>query len=255
MHVLVTGASSGIGEAIARAYGQRGHALTVVARREDRLHRLREELAAQSKVHVLARDLADPSVVSEVVESAERAHGPVDLLVNNAGVQIVDKYERSPSTDVRALLQVNLVSPMMLTHAVLSGMRERRSGTLVHVASVAAYAAPPGMAAYAASKSGLASFSEVLAGELKGSGVHVVTVYPGPVRTAMGDYGASAYEPSWTVDKQPWGTPEGLAERLVEAVEKRRRRLTYPRAFGAVRHVSTAARPVLDAFTPPLRAR
>jgi short-subunit dehydrogenase len=255
MHVLVTGASSGIGEAIARAYGKRAHAITVVARREELLRGLQTELAGTAPVHVLARDLSDPDVVPSLVADAERAHGPIDILVNNAGVQIVDDYHRSAAGDLRALLQVNLTSPMMLTHAVLAGMRERRQGTIVHVASVAAYAAPPGMAAYGASKAGIAAFSEVLAGELKGSGVHVVTVYPGPVKTAMGDYGTNAYESLWTVGVQPWGTPEGLAERLVETISKRRRRLIYPRAYSAVRHVSTAVRPVLDSFTPKLRGR
>jgi len=253
MHVLVTGASSGIGEAIAAAYGESGARLTVVARREDRLIALKDRLGPKSDVHVVAADLSDPDVVPSVVERAVAAHGVVDVLVNNAGVQIVDTYTGAEARAVRDLLHVNLVSPMLLTHAVLDDMKSRRSGAIVHVASVAAYAAPPGMAAYGASKAGIAAFSEVLAGELRGSGVHVVTVYPGPVKTAMGDYGTASYEKSWTVDAQPWGTPEGLARRVVDAVKRKRGRVTYPRAYAPVRHVATAVRPVLDALSPPLK--
>src|SRR5262249_13629416 len=122
---------------------------------------------------------------------AEEKLGPIDVLVNNAGVQNSGLTAESDVAEAERLLRVNLFAPLFATRALLPRMLERGSGTIIDVASVAALVAAPGQAWYGASKAGLATFSEALRGELRGTGVHVLTVYPGPVDTAMAK---AAYE-------------------------------------------------------------
>lgn len=250
-HVLITGASSGIGEATARAFAGQGLKLTLVARRRDRLEALADELG---DAHVLEADLSVPSRAAEVVAEAEKAHGPIDHLVNNAGRQIVDYGHEIDPDQGEAMMALNLLTPLRLIRACTPGMKARGQGSVVNISSVAAFAAPLGMAWYASSKAGLAAASETLHGELKTSGVHVVTVYPGPVRTDMGAYGQERVEGGWAMKLQQWGTPERLGELIVEAVKRRRARVVYPKSYGPVRHVPGPVRWALDRLSPSLRS-
>ena len=180
LHVAVTGASSGIGAAIARAYGHKGASLTLVARRTAPM----EALAAEFPGHcqVIACDLADSPQCTQWLHPAQDAFGPIDVLVNNAGMENTGPTVQSDTEECVKLLHLNLHTPLLLTRALLPAMLARGSGTIVDVASVAGLAPLPMQCWYGASKAGLAAFSESLRGELRGSGGHVVTVYPGPVR-------------------------------------------------------------------------
>jgi short-subunit dehydrogenase len=251
MHVVVTGASSGIGEALVREYVAAGAAVTLVARRKERLVQIAAETGG--KTFVVGADLADPERACEWLEPAQAALGPIDVLVNNAGVQIVCPTE---TTDVRQgeeLLRLNVLSPLRLTLAVLPGMLARKQGTIVDVASMAAITPTPGMYYYSASKAALAAASESLRGELRGTGVHVLTVYPGPVHTPMGDKGHLAYEPSWTLKLMRWGNTTKLARLIRRAVERRKARVVYPFSYALSRRIPNLARWLVGRYAPRMK--
>jgi short-subunit dehydrogenase len=189
------------------------------------------------------------------VDAAEEALGPIDVLVNNAGVQIVGRTVETPVEECERMLRLNVMTPMRLTKRVLPGMLARGGGTIVDIASMAAIAPTPGMYYYNASKAALGAASESLRGELRGSGVHVMTVYPGPVRTAMEATGRAAYEESLMMRIfTPTGTAPVLARKIANGVASRRARIIYPAIYGVSRHYPNLTRFVLDRFTPPLKA-
>jgi short-subunit dehydrogenase len=219
MHVAITGASRGIGEALAHRFAASGADLTLVARSAAALETLAGRLARPARV--LPADLdGDPT---GWVERAEAGFGPIDVLINNAGRQVVGPAD-SIAAEAEASLRLNLLSPVRLCLAVGPGMLARGRGTIVNVASAAAHSWLPGMAAYNASKSGLGAWSESLRAEWLPRGVNVLTVYPGPVRTDMGTINAGAYGARWI----PMGTAPRLATLVERAVLRRRKRLIYP---------------------------
>jgi len=251
MHAVVTGASSGIGAGIARRFATEGAAVTLVARRRDKLEVLAAELG---DAHVVAHDLSVPEEATAWLEEAEAAQGPIDVLVNNAGVQVIGKTAEIDVERGEMSLRLNLFTPLRLTRAVLGGMIERGHGCIVDIASMAALAPTPNMTYYNASKGALAAASEALRGELRGTGVHVVTVYPGIIPdTDMGEHGLAAYRSSRLLALQPTGTTDELAELVYRAVERKRPRVIYPRVNVLARWFPGTTRWFLDLFTPPLR--
>jgi short-subunit dehydrogenase len=247
MHVAVTGASSGIGEAVAREMARAGATLTLVARRRDFLERLAASLGGGAAVVV--HDLSDSTRATSWMADAEKLHGPIDVLVNNAGVENTGPTALVDPEAGERLLHTNLLSPLRMARHLLPAMIARGHGVIVNVASVAALTPPPLQAWYGASKAGLAAFSEALGGELRGTGVHVVTVYPGPVATAMSASGYAAFGGrKGAVALLPEGKPEELARRIRRAIERRQRRLIYPRFYASARWFPWIGRAVADAF-------
>lgn len=251
MHVLVTGASSGIGAAIAAEYLRQGARVTVVARRRDRLDALARD--AGSRCHVIAADLADHARAAQVVAEAEAALGPLDVLVNNAGVQILGPMHDTPWSDAEQLMKVNVFAPLRLTMAALPSMIERRRGTIVDIASMAAIAPTPGMLFYNASKAALGAASEGLRAEVAPHGIHVVTVYPGPVESEMETAAREKFVPGPLVSRVPTGTPEVLARLVADAVARKRPRVIYPKFYGLSRMFPGITRWAVDRFTPRLK--
>jgi short-subunit dehydrogenase len=251
MHALITGASKGIGAALARELAAHGARVTLVARSRDKLEALAAELPTPS--HVVAEDLARLDRATAWLPQAEAALGPVDVLINNAGLHIAAPTHGVSADDAERLLAVNLLAPLRLTRAVLGGMRARGSGTIVDVTSVAAFAPLPSTYDYSASKAGLAAASESLRGELRGTGVHVVTVYPGPVRTEMGVAAQKKLGDGLTSRLMPWGTPEGLAKRVRRAIARRRKRVIYPWCYTITRHLPGVTQWSLELFSPVAR--
>lgn len=252
MHVAITGASSGIGEALAREYFSRGAKVTLIARRLE----LMQKLAADSKhpVHLAQADLSVAEQMTAWVAEAEAKNGPIDVLINNAGIQIVGPFHATEWSAGQKLLEVDLFAPLKLSQHVVKGMISRGAGTLVDIASMAAIAPTPGMAFYNAAKAGLAGASEALRAELKPKGVHVVTVYPGPVHSALEAAGRAAYQESFLARVlAPTGQAEVLARLVANAVQKKRARVIYPRLNIFARHFPAMTRILLDAFTPPLK--
>lgn len=176
--VVITGASSGIGEATARAFGRRGDRVVLVGRRTDRLERLAAEVPESL---VVTADLARREEIPRVVEAAVGSYGGIDVLVNNAGLGRHDWLERLPDDEILAQIDTNLTAPILLARAVIPVMQAQRRGVIINVCSVAGRIAVPTMSIYAATKFGLAGFGEGLRRELRPQGIHVCTVYPGPV--------------------------------------------------------------------------
>ena len=180
--VLVTGASSGIGEALARVFASEGWDLVITARREDRLRALAEQLAGQHgrRVHVVVSDLAADRAVARLCDDIAARGIVVDGLVNNAGYGVPGSYVNSTWEQHHAFLQVMVVAVAELTRRLLPGMLERGYGRILNVASLAGLVpAPAGHTLYAASKSFMIKFSEALAHEVRHRGVHVTAMCPG----------------------------------------------------------------------------
>jgi short-subunit dehydrogenase len=260
MHVAITGASTGIGEGLAREFARAGARLTLVARRKEKMEGLAKELrakhpgAAGEPAHfVAAVDLADPERATEWIAPAEAALGPIDVLVNNAGVYMVAATAAMDVQEGERLLRLNLFTPLRIIRAALPAMIARRSGTIVNVASAAALAPTPGLTYYNASKGGLAAASEALRGELRGTGVQVVTVYPGMIKTDMMVNGKAAFDASPVVELMPVGSTASLARHVLRAVVRRRGRVIYPHYNRIARVLPTFTRWMLDRYTPPVK--
>jgi len=221
---LVTGASSGIGVAIARELAAKGHALILVARREERLRSLATELADQHGVstEVIACDLSDPAERDRLVEQVNRGGRVVEVLVNNAGFGSRGRFASNDPDRMVGMVRLNVEAVVELTSRFLGGMVERGRGSIINISSTSAFQPLPGAAVYAASKSFVLSFSEAIRTELRGTGVGVTAVCPGPVKTEFTDAaGMSGIEDS-TPDAI-WMTPEEIGVAAVDgaAADKR----------------------------------
>jgi uncharacterized protein len=209
---LITGASAGIGREFARQLANRAHTLVLVARREQRLNELRDELLngnARLNVRVRVADLCDKSQIDELVGWLKQNKIDIDFLINNAGLGDYGSFATSPLERDDEMLQVNVVVPTTLTRRLLPQMVARKRGAILNVSSSAGFLPIPGMAVYAASKAYVNSFSEALRAELSGTGVTVTALCPGPVHTEFGD-----------VAKRPGGEPERGPEFVYVSVEK-----------------------------------
>ncbi len=185
---LVTGASSGIGRAVAAALAAEGAAVAVAARRVDRLEVLRGELAARgSTVAVLELDVADEAACQAAVAATVDQLGGLDILVNNAGVMLLGTVERADTEDWRRMMSTNVLGLMYLSHAALPHLLERK-GVLVQMSSTAGRTVRAGVAAYNASKWAVNAFSEGLRQEVTARGLRVVVVEPGIVETELREH-------------------------------------------------------------------
>ncbi|MFC9249327.1 SDR family oxidoreductase [Streptomyces sp. NPDC057136] len=185
---LVTGASSGIGEATARALAAEGAKVAIAARRTDRLEALRTELeAGGATVLVLPLDVADEQAVHAAVASTVETLGSLDVLVNSAGLMLLGPVEGADTTDWTRMMDVNVLGLMYMTHAALPHLLRSR-GTVVQISSVAARVVGRGSAAYNASKFAVNGFSEGLRQEVTERGVRVVVIEPGTVETELRDH-------------------------------------------------------------------
>jgi uncharacterized protein len=193
---LVTGASSGIGADLARELARHGHDLVLTSRRVAPMDALAGELrAAGAAVTVVAADLSKQGSAAALAAELDRRHLVVDVLVNNAGLGAGGAFHESDPQRVSEMLQVNVVALTELTRAVAPGMVARGRGLILLVASTAAFQPGPTMAVYCASKAFVLSFGEAIGYELRGTGVTVTTLCPGPTRTgfpAVANTGGSA---------------------------------------------------------------
>ena len=221
---VVTGASSGIGAAIATELASRGHSLTLVARREERLRTLATELTSAYGVaaEVIVADLGKPEGREQMVEELRGRARVVEVLVNNAGFGHQADFATSPRERMMEMVDLNVGAVVDLTSRFLTGMVDRGRGSVINVASTAAFQPLPGSAVYAASKSFVLSFSEAIRTELRGTGVTVTAVCPGPVKTEFTEVaGFGGVE-----DRTPsavWMSAEEIAQHAVDGAANDRR--------------------------------
>jgi short-subunit dehydrogenase len=209
---IVTGASSGIGEATARLMARAGMRVAVCARRKDRLECLAGELrAAGGQVSVHPLDVTDATAVRWMVDEVAQRWGRIDVLLNNAGRGLAATFEQTTADDLRALLELNVVAVFNATQAVLPVMRRQGRGHIINVSSVVGRRGVPYRAAYSATKFALGGLSETLRVELTGTGIAVSLVYPISTRTEF-----HQTEPQ----KIPWQRvgPMQSAERVARAI-------------------------------------
>lgn len=181
--VLITGASSGIGAAFAKVFAARDYDLVLTARNGDRLSAVAAALGNRVRVDVLPADLSDPAGPDELLRAVESKAIEVDVLVNNAGFGTFGPFAESSLEKELAQIRLNVVALTHLTRALVSGMVKRGRGRILNVASTAAFQPGPLMAVYYATKAYVLSFSEALSVELRGSGVTVTCLCPGPTKT------------------------------------------------------------------------
>jgi len=184
--ILITGGSSGIGLALARAFLVKGARVAISGRRADVLATAVEALRQVSpSVWGIAADVATPDGRAATLKQAIDMLDGLDILVNNAGGVRAGRLENIPEAELQAMIDVDLVAPILLTRAALSALRASGDAMVVNVASGIALIGAPFYATYAVTKAGLARFGEALRREIKGEGIHVLTAYPGATDTPM----------------------------------------------------------------------
>jgi uncharacterized protein len=211
-NALITGASAGIGREFARQLAGRAQSMILVARREDRLAELRDELQQQHRnvrIHLRNVNLADLVQLKKLIEWLDRESIDVDVLVNNAGLGDSGLFATSDPIRNEQMTLVNVVALTSLTRHIVPQMIAKRRGGVLNVSSSAGFLPMPGSAVYAATKAYVSSFSEALRAELHGTGVSVCALCPGPVRTEFQQ-----------VAKRPDGRPEVGPEFVLVPVEQ-----------------------------------
>lgn len=214
---LVTGASHGIGPHIARALASAGYRLILTARSKDELDGMAAELGA---VGIIA-DLTDSAEVDRVAAEAEAAYGRVDVLVNNAGGDPQREFDAMTWPQNAAIVALNVLAPMQLTHRLLPGMLERGRGHVVNISSIAGRVSFPYTEAYAAAKDGLIAFTRVLRNDYRTRGVSASAVILGAIRDA-GQGDRTAKEVGLNLPKVGTSPPTDVARAVLTAIEKDR---------------------------------
>lgn len=229
---IVTGASSGIGRLLALRLAHKGARVALVARRKGELEAVASEIRAQSgDAIVLPCDVADANQVANVARHALQCFGAIDILVNNAGYGGQRTFLEWDLSDMERIMRVNYFGALCFTKALLPQMVERRRGWLVFMASVTGRIASPEKTAYAASKFAMVGMAEALSLEVEDLGVHVLTVYPGVIRTPFFDAEMLARMPA--ASRRRMVEPDGLVDAIFRALAKGKRELTYPRGLAA----------------------
>jgi short-subunit dehydrogenase len=233
---LITGASRGLGHSIAQTFAERGCKVAVVARSGDALEQLADDLEGKA----YPTDLTDPAAVEALIDRVE-ADGPIDVLVNNAGLDCVGLFADASAQQIRDVLQVNLAAPMELCRQVMPRMLSRGRGHIVNVSSMGALSITPGLTLYGTSKAGLSQFTSGFHQELRGTPVATTLVQIGSVKTDMVD-NVRGFGPTRRVMERAerWNMlprndlePTTVADAIADAVEHTRRYVTLPRRIVA----------------------
>ena len=235
--VLITGASSGIGEALAKRYGRAGAHVLLLARNAGRLAAVADAIKCDGgAATAYAIDLADAEAIEETGATIAREVGTPNILINNAGAGLWLPFVKTTAAEARIMIEVPYLAAFNLTRAFLPLMLSRRSGAIACVTSPASYLAWPNAAAYIAARRALAGFSEGLRSEVKGKGVTVTLAVLGMVESPYWQHnpGSRAYAPVTNPRLAPVMSPDEAAEAIFAGVEKRKRTVVKPAILRAV---------------------
>lgn len=229
--VLITGASSGIGEKTALTLGKEGYIVVLAARRIDRLSELAEQIRqAGGEALSLGLDLSDLVQIKELVDAVREKYGRIDILINNAGsARHLWLDQLSLVEDVQKQLQVNLVGMIQLTRLVLPEMVAAGKGQIIHVSSIAAWVGVPTYTIYNAAKFGSRGFLASLRRELRGTGVVISEIFPGAVDTDFAVDPQVKWETTTVTPTFALASPQAVANRIVRLIRSRRVRAVIPR--------------------------
>jgi uncharacterized protein len=218
---LITGASSGIGAAFAEALAERGTNVILVARSEDRLQQLADTLKSQHGIRadVIVQDLIKPEAAAAVFEAVKVLGVEVDLLINNAGFGDYGAFGDRPLQKQRDMIQLNIGALVDLTHHFLPQMQQRKSGSILNIASIAGFQPMPYFSVYAATKAFVLSFSEALWAENQDQGVHVMAVCPGPTESRF--FEAADLPKALASGGQSLASAAVVVKQALEALERR----------------------------------
>jgi short-subunit dehydrogenase len=218
---IITGASSGIGWELAKVLAREGAKVGLIARRQDKLEELAEEIRqAGGTAESAAADVGQREEIIEAIERLTATLGPVDLMIANAGVGTTTLLERPNTADVEAMFRVNVFGMVYAIEAVLPEMLRRKKGHLAAVSSLASYRGLPGQAGYCASKAAINTYLEALRLQLRGRGVAVTTICPGFIRTPM--TAEHQFHMPWLME------PDYAARRIAKALYQKRKVLNFP---------------------------
>jgi uncharacterized protein len=247
-HVLVTGASRGIGEAMAKAFAEAGANVSVAARSEAPLRAVADKIRGTAFV----ADLLDQSTVDGLIQRVEAEAGPIDILMNNAGLETTSWFHEDTTERIRDVSRLNFEAPMILTRNVLPGMLKRGRGHVLFMSSAAGSAAFPGLVSYSGTKAGLNNFAAGLRLELRDTPINFTVVAPGPVDTGMWDHLEDEQQLAPMLKRLralqliPKKSPEMLAKRTVAAVQANRRHVRVPRRLSATFWLGESPRRIME---------
>ncbi|MFP6792011.1 MAG: SDR family oxidoreductase [Pseudomonadales bacterium] len=198
---LITGASSGIGEAFARLFAAEGFDLVLTARREEKLQELAADLPTTTRIVVLPGDLSTTAGITTFCESVFGQSLEIDVLVNNAGMMVEQEFANLTTEQIERTITLNITALTQLIHQFLPAMKARKSGRILNVASMAAFHPVPGMDIYAATKAYVLSFSEALAENLRDTGISVTALCPGLTDTDMVNTSVAGAMPTFMISQ------------------------------------------------------
>lgn len=232
--IVITGASSGIGAATARAASLAGARVVLAARREDRVIQLASELDRAIGVRC---DVTDQAGIESLVQTALESFGRIDVLINNAGQGLQATTEQIALDDFRALLELNLVAPLALMQAVLPTMRQQGGGSIINISSGTTFGDVPGTGGYVASKIALERLSAIARNELEGTGITVSTMIPFVTSTEfLSSIRAGRTDAEAMTASAEFDTPELVAESILDLIRSGEPRMDLvPAAYGGSR--------------------
>lgn len=228
--IIITGASAGVGAACARAFATQKANLVLVARGQQGLDIIEKELSAQTKVVTVAMDVSNVEQCLALLVKAEEEFGTVDVLVNNAGMHSRGDLETVDPADVGAMVDINIRAPLVLSCAAIPYLRRAGGGGIVMVGSLAGMAPLQGAATYSGTKAGLRAFAYALADEMRGTGIHVGVVSPGPIDTGFIMDEIDKVED--IVFSQPMSSPGDVADAVLSLAVGDKLEIPMPAASG-----------------------
>jgi len=251
--VIITGGSEGVGAATARLFADSGANLMLVARGKRNLETIAEELRDKTRVEIFVMDVSDADACVDVFKKAEFEFGRVDILVNNAGYHQRGPADSVDATDLGKMVDVNLRAPIMLSRIALPYMREAGGGAIINVGSLAGRTPVPGSATYAATKAGLRSFTYSMSEELRGSGIKIAVVSPGPIDT--GFIMSDVDEVSDLTFSQPISTAEEVAQTILDLCGNAQREKSMPAISGVLTMLTSIMPGLARTFRPLLERK